>query len=90
MKMKAGKGPGGEDRTCMGQAIAKDRNDGNVCEVVWGGHRRRLFLNKVGGGRCVKRQNTEDLGDSERTVCDTVVTDACHYVFVQTHSAHNS
>ena len=33
-------------------------------------------MNRVGG--------TQDLGDSKTILCDTVMVDACLYVFVQT------
>ena len=37
-----------------------------------------------------EQANTEEFGDSENTQFDTMVINACHYTFVQTHRMDNT
>ena len=50
---------------------------------------------KIGTGRSwwavgeMSRWNTEDFQDNENPLYDFIMSDMCHYTFVQTHRMHN-
>ena len=44
----------------------------------------------VEGWRGINRQSTEDFGDNENTRYDTLMVDACQYIFNQAHKIHNT
>lgn len=44
----------------------------------------------LGGQGGVSSQSTEDFEDSESALCDAVMMDTCHYMFIQTHRTCNT
>lgn len=45
---------------------------------------------EVGGGGGVNRWRTEDSQGTEDTMYDTIMTDPCHYISVQTQRMHST
>lgn len=46
---------------------------------------KRSVVTVGGGGREMKRQSPEDFLGSKNTPDDIIMTDTCHYTFVQAH-----